>query len=80
MKYHYYFIYVLIHLITSCNQEDLIVDDGNGISINFLEGLNDNPNFSLLRNSSGFYELSLDTTRNQTIQRLTGVLLRQEYY
>ena len=56
--------------------EDLIIDDGNGISIDFLEGLNDNPNFSLLRNSSGFYELSLDTTKNQTIQRITGVLLK----
>ncbi len=66
----------LIFLASMCQKENTIVDNGDGIEIEFLEGLNDNPNFQLSRNSDGFYELTLDRSKNQTIQRITGRLLR----
>ncbi len=66
----------LIFLASMCQKENTIVDNGDGIKIEFLEGLNDNPSFQLSRNSDGFYELTLDRSKNQTIQRITGRLLR----
>lgn len=66
----------LVILATMCQKETIAVDTGDGIEIGFLEGLNDDPNFQLSKNSDGFYELTLDRTTNQTIQRITGKLLR----
>lgn len=66
----------IIFLVSMCQKENTIVDNGDGIEIEFLEGLNDNPSFKLSRNSDGFYELTLDRSKNQTIQRITGRLLR----
>jgi hypothetical protein len=63
-------------LIFGCTNNKIILDDGNEISIEFLEGLNDNPEFQLSRDSNGYYELELDKNRNQTIQRISGKLLR----
>lgn len=59
----------------SCHKETLITDNGEGITIEFLEGLNDNPQFQLSKDSNGYYEMELDRTKNQTIQRITGQLL-----
>jgi len=63
-------------LIFGCTNNKIILDDGNEISIEFLEGLNDNPEFQLSRDSNGYYELELDKNRNQTSQRISGKLLR----
>ena len=60
----------------SCNKESIIIDEGDGITIEFLEGLNDDPQFQLSRNSNGYYEMILDRDKNQTIQRISGRLLR----
>ena len=68
--------YILLIIISSCNQEDIITDNGEGITIAFLDGLNDDPQYQLSKNSDGFYEMILDRSKNQTIQRITGRILR----
>jgi hypothetical protein len=60
----------------SCLQDDIIIDNGEGITIEFLEGLNDDSQFKLSKNSDGFYEMFIDRNKNQTIQRISGRLLR----
>ena len=65
-------------LIVSCSKNDVITDTGDGITIEFLDGLNDNPTYQLSKDSNGFYILTLDRSKNQTIQRITGKLLRNE--
>ena len=60
----------------SCLQDDIITDNGEGITIAFLDGLNDDPQYQLSKNSDGFYEMILDRSKNQTIQRITGRILR----
>ncbi len=68
-----------IFFIISCTKNDIITDNGEGITIEFLDGLNDNPTYQLSKDSNGFYILTLDRSKNQTIQRITGKLLRNEY-
>ena len=53
-----------------------IIDDGDGITIEFLEGLNDDSQFQLSKNPDGYYEMILNQNENQTIQRISGRLLR----
>ena len=73
-------ILILVAFIFSCEKEGQIIrDNGEGITIEFLEGLNDNPTYQLSKDSNGFYNLTLDTIENQTIQRITGRLLRNGY-
>ena len=60
----------------SCVSNKFIIDEGEGITISFIDGLNDDPRFQLSKNIDGYYELNLDRSKNQTIQRITGVLLR----
>lgn len=67
----------LLSLIISCSKDQkTLTDNGEGITIDFLEGLNDNPTYQLSKDSNGFYILTLDRSKNQTIQRIAGVLLR----
>ncbi len=68
-----------IFFIISCTKNDIITDNGEGITIEFFDGLNDNPTYQLSKDSNGFYILTLDRSKNQTIQRITGKLLRNEY-
>jgi len=67
---------ILLSLISSCSKEDIIIDNGEGITIEFLEGLNDESRYKLNKDKNGFYELSLNPNSNQTPQRITGLLLR----
>ena len=67
---------ILIFFIISCTKTDIITDNGEGITIEFVDGLNDDPNYQLSKDSNGFYNLTLDRSKNQTIQRITGKLLR----
>lgn len=71
-KFLIYFIFICI----SCSKSGVIIDDGEGITIEFVDGLNDDPTYQLSMDSNGFYELRLDRSKNQTIQRITGRLLR----
>ena len=67
----------LLSLIISCSKDQkTLTDNGEGITIDFLEGLNDNPTYQLSKDSNGFYILTLDRSKNQTIQRITSKLLR----
>lgn len=75
-KVNRFIILSFIVVFYSCNKEGLIIDNGEGITIEFLEGLNDNPQYQLTKDSNGYYEMELDRTKNQTIQRITGRLLR----
>ena len=75
-KIIYLFLGVLILPFFSCDSNNFIIDEGEGITITFIDGLNDDPRFLLSKNIDGYYELNLDRSKNQTIQRITGVLLR----
>ena len=70
------FLGVFILPFFSCNSNNFLIDEGEGITITFIDGLNDDPRFLLSKNIDGYYELNLDRSKNQTIQRITGVLLR----
>ncbi len=71
-----FYLLILFPFLISCDKEDIILDTGDGITIEFLEGLNDDSNFQLFRNSDRYYEMILDRDKNQTIQRISGRLLR----
>ena len=67
----------LLSLIISCSKDQrILTDNGEGITIEFVDGLNDDPTYQLSKDSNGFYGLTLDRSENQTIQRITGRLLR----
>jgi hypothetical protein len=76
MKVKIVYIIILFSFLFSCDKEEIIIDEGDGITIKFLEGLNDDPNFQLSKNYNGYYEMILDRNKNQTIQRISGSLLR----
>ncbi|MFT4753232.1 MAG: hypothetical protein ACI85Q_000770 [Salibacteraceae bacterium] len=69
-------LFSLIIFIISCSKDDIITDNGEGITIEFVDGLNDDPSYQLSKDLNGFYNLTLDRSENQTIQRITGKLLR----
>ena len=75
MKVKIVYIIILFLFFSSCSEE-IITDDGDGITIKFLEGLNDDPRYQLSKDNNGFYELILNPYSNQTPQRITGRLLR----
>ena len=80
MKNKVIYILILVAFIFSCEKEGQIIEDnGEGITIEFLEGLNDDPAYQLSKDSNGFYNLNLDRNTNQTIQRITGRILRNGY-
>ena len=67
---------ILIIITSSCSQGDIIIDNGEGITIEFIDGLNDDPLYQLSKDNNGFYELILNPYSNQTPQRITGKILR----
>ena len=69
-------LFSLIFFIISCSKNDVILDNGEGIIIEFVDGLNDDPTYELTKDLNGFYELTLNPYSNQTPQRITGKLLR----
>ena len=80
MKNKVIHILISVVFIFSCEKEGQIIEDnGEGITIEFLEGLNDDPAYQLSKDSNGFYNLNLDRNTNQTIQRITGRILRNGY-
>ena len=66
----------ILLILCCCSETELIIDDGDGINLKFIDGLNDNPQYSLSKDQNGYYELVLDRTTNQTIQRITAKLTR----
>ena len=76
MKYLKFFF--LFFFILACSNKITFIDYGDDITIEFLEGLNEDPNFKLSKDVNGFYRLKLDRNRNQTIQRITGRLIRND--
>jgi len=68
--------YTFLIIISSCSQGDIIIDNGEGIEIKFIDGLNDDLRYQLSKDNNGFYELILNPYSNQTPQRITGRLLR----
>ena len=65
-------------LIVSCTEEPSTVDNGDGIKIEFVEGLNDNSTFTLTKDSNGLYEMILNPNTNQTPQRISAKLTRYD--
>lgn len=53
--------------------------DVNNIKLEFIEGLNDDIDFHLNKNSEGYYELVLNKFSNQTIQRITAKLTQNNF-
>lgn len=73
LKFFFLFFFIL-----ACSNNITFIDNGDDITIEFLEGLNEDPNFKLSKDVNGFYRLKLDRNRNQTIQRITGRLIRND--
>ena len=73
LKFFFLFFFIL-----ACSNKITFIDYGDDITIEFLEGLNEDPNFKLSKDVNGFYRLKLDRNRNQTIQRITGRLIRND--
>jgi len=68
-------------LFTSCTKEkDIsIVDNGDGIIVKFIDGLNDDSKFQLKKDQNGNYYYTLIKNGNpyqQNIQRITAQILR----
>ena len=63
-------------IITSCSSDDFLIDNGEDISIEFLEGLNDNTTYQLPKDPNGYYYLTLDG-EGQTLWRITVKLTRK---
>ena len=58
---------------------DSVSGDVNNIKLEFIEGLNDDIDFHLNKNSEGYYELVLNKFSNQTIQRITAKLTQNNF-
>jgi hypothetical protein len=71
--------YTFLIILSSCSKENSTLDNGEGIDIEFVDGLNDDPRYRLKKDLNGFYELPLNRNTNQTTQRITGILLRNGY-
>ena len=71
-------IFVLFIILTGCNEVDNINNGINDIKLEFIDGLNDDPSFQLNKNSEGYYELFLNKYSNQTIQRITAELTKND--
>ena len=76
MKYLKFFF--LFFFILAGTNNATIIDYGDDIILEFLEGLNDDPNFTLSKDINGFYRLKLDRFRNQTAHRISGRLIRND--
>ena len=62
-----------------CTDSDSVSGDVNNIKLEFIEGLNDDIDFHLNKNSEGYYELVLNKFSNQTIQRITAKLTQNNF-
>ena len=69
---------IFIFLI-GCTYSDNVSGDANNIKLEFIEGLNDDIDFHLNKNSEGYYELVLNKFSNQTIQRITAKLTQNNF-
>ena len=69
---------IFIFLI-GCTDSDSVSGDVNNIKLEFIEGLNDDIDFHLNKNSEGYYELVLNKFSNQTIQRITAKLIQNNF-
>ncbi len=53
------YLYLTVALITliCCTKEsnEVVVDKGDGITFNFIEGLNDDPKYQLKKDNNGYY-------------------------
>ena len=65
-----------LYILFSCTNTDVVIDNGDGINLSFLEGLNDDDRYIIKKNKDNYYELYLNRSTNQTIQRITARLLR----
>ena len=71
-------VLIFIFLI-GCTDSDSVSGDVNNIKLEFIEGLNDDIDFHLNKNSEGYYELVLNKFSNQTIQRITAKLTQNNF-
>jgi hypothetical protein len=72
-------------LISGCTKEfwarkdESIIDNGDGIILKFIDGLNDDPKYQLKKDQNGYYYYKLIKNGNpyqQNIQRITAQILR----
>ena len=49
-KFLLYFTFIFI----SCTKSDIIIDNGEGITIEFIDGLNDDPLYQLSKDNNVF--------------------------
>ena len=81
-----FIIMILVFLFLSgCTKEfwsakdESIIDNGDGIILKFIDGLNDDPKYQLKKDQNGYYYYTLIKNGNpnqQNIQRITAQILR----
>jgi hypothetical protein len=60
-------------------KDESIIDNGDGIILKFIDGLNDDPKYQLKKDQNGYYYYKLIKNGNpyqQNIQRITAQILR----
>jgi hypothetical protein len=60
-------------------KDESIIDNGDGIILKFIDGLNDDPKYQLKKDQNGYYYYTLIKNGNpyqQNIQRITAQILR----
>jgi hypothetical protein len=60
-------------------KDESIIDNGDGIILKFIDGLNDDPKYQLKKDQNGYYYFTLIKNGNpyqQNIQRITAQILR----
>ena len=79
LKYKYFFqrgiMAIILLILFSCSTDDIIIDNGDGIAFEFIDGLNDDERYKLPKDENGYYYLTLDGY-GQTIQRIAVKLSR----
>ena len=65
----------LLFILIGCEKEDELILPKNTFSINIDSVLNASGTKSVLFDTNGFYHLKLDSTKNQTLSRVTGTIL-----
>mgnify|MGYP006077007803 CR=1 FL=1 len=63
MKVKIICIVIFFSFFFSCNKESIIIDEGDGITIEFLEGFNDDPQFQL--SEKGTYKDGIEVGQSE---------------
>lgn len=70
--------YLILILVIGCSKSTIIIDKGDDIVIEFMDGLNDDVQFQVPKDDNGYYYLILEES-GQTVQRISVSLSKNGY-